>query len=485
MRNRFNCEEREHDKLEDRPPHFSSSSNNKNSFISSNCFKNNVKTMKSSPSGQDVSSPTAGVHFISPSERRREDNSSSNVGFFIKRRWRCIFGVLSALLMATAVILGSFIVFMILMSEAKRRAKTEETQYLKGLVDTINNASDVRWKARFNPFGIRVQDFSHKSLKNLTAIKEYVAHLERFFDSPRMKEHLKELEDFPDSKLPRHFDAREKWSLCPSIHQIPNQGGCGSCYAVAAMTVAADRTCILSNGTKKSQLSALDVIECCSVCGNCFGGDPLKAMVYWALEGVVTGGPDGCHPYTVNAECGTPCSPQIYGIEQQKRFCRRDKCQPGYYRNINYEEDKQKGSIAYTLFPRKMSIDQAGNKRVMLPSVIGHFNKTLKGNLDRDKIRNIIRKELITVGPTTLALPLTEEFLHYDSGIFHPYPEKDFENRIIYWHVVRLIGWGHDEGDRLYWIAANSFGEQWGENGHFKVDTSLLENFGLEYEAGL
>uniref|UniRef100_A0A915LYV4 Uncharacterized protein n=1 Tax=Meloidogyne javanica TaxID=6303 RepID=A0A915LYV4_MELJA len=225
--------------------------------------------MKSSPSGQDVSSPTAGVHFISPSERRREDNSSSNVGFFIKRRWRCIFGVLSALLMATAVILGSFIVFMILMSEAKRRAKTEETQYLKGLVDTINNASDVRWKARFNPFGIRVQDFSHKSLKNLTAIKEYVAHLER------------ELEDFPDSKLPRHFDAREKWSLCPSIHQIPNQGGCGS---------------------------SLDVIECCSVCGNCFGGDPLKAMVYWALEGVVTGGPDGCHPYTVNAECGTPCS---------------------------------------------------------------------------------------------------------------------------------------------------------------------------------
>ncbi|CAK5085608.1 unnamed protein product [Meloidogyne enterolobii] len=90
-----------------------------------------------------------------------------------------------------------------------------------------------------------------------------------------------------------------------------------------------------------------------------------------------------------------------------------------------------------------MSIDQAGNKR----------------------IRNIIRKELITVGPTTLALPLTEEFLHYDSGIFHPYPEKDFENRIIYWHVVRLIGWGHDEEDRLYWIAANSFGEQWGENG--------------------
>ena len=37
-----------------------------------------------------------------------------------------------------------------------------------------------------------------------------------------------------------------------------------------------------------------------------------------------------------------------------------------------------------------MSIDQSGNKRVMLPSVIGHFNKTLKGNLDRDKVFEFI-----------------------------------------------------------------------------------------------
>jgi hypothetical protein len=58
-----------------------------------------------------------------------------------------------------------------------------------------------------------------------------------------------------------------------------------SFQAVAAMAVAADRTCIHTNGSINSQLSALDVIECCTVCGNCFGGDPLKAMVYWALEG--------------------------------------------------------------------------------------------------------------------------------------------------------------------------------------------------------
>jgi C1A family cysteine protease len=66
-----------------------------------------------------------------------------------------------------------------------------------------------------------------------------------------------------------------------------------------------------------------------------------------------------------------------------------------------------------------------------------------------------------------MAFPITEEFLHYESGIFHPVPETDFKKRIIYWHVVRLIGWGHDEQDRIHWLAINSFGEQWGDNGNF------------------
>lgn len=52
------------------------------------------------------------------------------------------------------------------------------------------------------------------------------------------------------------------------------------------MSVASDRSCIQSNGTLKNELSAEDVLDCCEVCGNCLtGGDPLKALAYWALEG--------------------------------------------------------------------------------------------------------------------------------------------------------------------------------------------------------
>ncbi|KAL3077617.1 hypothetical protein niasHT_037002 [Heterodera trifolii] len=430
-------------------------------------------------------SPVAGgVHFLPhPSARHRHAGG-------ILRRWRCLACSLVSLLLVAAAILICVAVFTHLRAEARRKSRTDEIAYLKGLVEAVNSATEVKWKARFNPFGIRQSTFNHqKALKNLTAIKEYVAHLEHFFDSPQMKEHLKTLESFPEAQLPRNFDARDKWPMCPSIHAVPNQGGCGSCYAVSAMGVAADRTCIHTNGTDGTQLSALDVIECCEVCGNCFGGDPLKAMVYWALEGVVSGGPDGCRPYAVSSACGTPCTPNLYAEEQAKRKCRKDKCQAAYYKNSaggEYAADKRKGSFAYTLFPRKMSVDQAGNDRVLLPSVVGHFNKTSSaGPLTMEQIRTIIRKELFLYGPTTLALPLTEEFLHYDSGIFHPFPRQHFDDRIIYWHVVRLIGWGHDEDDQLFWVAVNSFGEQWGENGFFRVDTSLLEDYGLEYEAGM
>lgn len=48
----------------------------------------------------------------------------------------------------------------------------------------------------------------------------------------------------------------------------------------------------------------------------------------------------------------------------------------------------------------------------------------------------------------------------------------------------RLVGWGHDEADRLYWIAINSWGDQWGENGRFRVDTSLVEVWIVEYWKG-
>lgn len=176
---------------------------------------------------------------------------------------------------------------------------------------------------------------------------------------------FREIQSFPASDLPDDFDAREKWPSCPSIHFVPNQGGCGSCFAVSAAGVASDRSCIQSNGTIRHVLSSEDILGCCAVCGNCYGGmkhlaffnnilgDPLKAMVYWAIEGVVTGSPDGCKPYTPTVECGIPCDPVEYPNAESYRKCTR-RCQHIYYKNP-YEEDKFSGTKLPCRYSQRLS----------------------------------------------------------------------------------------------------------------------------------
>ena len=46
-------------------------------------------------------------------------------------------------------------------------------------------------------------------------------------------------------KLPKSFDAREKWPKCASlIGTIRDQSACGSCWAVAIGAMVTDRLCI-------------------------------------------------------------------------------------------------------------------------------------------------------------------------------------------------------------------------------------------------
>jgi hypothetical protein len=57
-----------------------------------------------------------------------------------------------------------------------------------------------------------------------------------------------------------------------------------SLQAVSSITVASDRSCIHSNGTFRGILSIEDVLGCCKVCGNCYGGDPLKGSSISSLK---------------------------------------------------------------------------------------------------------------------------------------------------------------------------------------------------------
>ncbi|KAJ1358478.1 hypothetical protein KIN20_016909 [Parelaphostrongylus tenuis] len=193
-----------------------------------------------------------------------------------------------------------------------------------------------------------------------------------------------------------------------------------------------DRVCIASNGKKNIELSADDILTCCSDCGNgCLGGRPLDALIYFIETGIVTGGRYGtknvCKSYEISP-CGIHRNETFYrnctGVETPK--CER-KCQPGY--SNSYNKDKSYGKDAYTL-----------------SSVVSD-----------------IQKEIIVYGPVVAVFEVFDDFFHYESGVY-----EHTAGGLAGSHAVRVLGWGVENGTP-YWLAANSWNTDWGEKGYFRI----------------
>ncbi|KAE9418661.1 hypothetical protein Angca_010244, partial [Angiostrongylus cantonensis] len=296
---------------------------------------------------------------------------------------------------------------------------TPETQVLTGaaLVDYVNKHQQL---------------FKAEERADIGALRRKV--MKSKYVNRNEKPRLDKTED-DDSKIPDSFDARIKWSHCPSISYIRDQSQCGSCWAVSAAEAMSDRACIQSDGGIQIEVSDTDILACCGEsCGNgCEGGGLIEAWEYFKQYGACSGGDYGeadvCKPYVFHP-CGHHRKEKYYGKCPNHMFptpsCKR-VCQSGY--NKSYEKDKIYGKSAY-----------------MVPN-----DETL------------IQKEIMKNGPVQAAFSVFEDFSHYKSGIYvHTAGQQDGG------HAVKLIGWGV-EGGIKYWLVANSWSVDWGENGYFRI----------------
>lgn len=48
-------------------------------------------------------------------------------------------------------------------------------------------------------------------------------------------------------------------------------------------------------------------------------------------------------------------------------------------------------------------------------------------------------------------------------------------------HTILIVGWGVDDKKGPYWIARNSYGDEWGMHGDFQVRRGH-DDFGIESE---
>jgi len=225
---------------------------------------------------------------------------------------------------------------------------------------------------------------------------------------------------------PDTFDAREQWPNCQTMKQIRNQKHCGSCWAFGAAEAMSDRQYVFKN--EDVALSAEDINSCShstfTSCGSCQGGQPACAWQYWVSTGVVS---DECYPYTAGND-SSMITPDC------KKRCTGNTA-------LDWNTDKRKGEKSY--------------------SIRGEEN---------------MKTELSTNGPFEVAFEVYEDFMSYSSGIYH-HTTGGFEGG----HAVKLIGYGEEDGEK-FWICANSWDTDWGEDGFFRILRGNDE-CGIESEA--
>jgi cathepsin B len=300
------------------------------------------------------------------------------------------------------------------------------------LIDYINAAGST-WTAGVNFEGIPLEQLRRLcgTLRDPNGYRPPVRH------------HVVDTSSLPDS-----FDPRIQWPNCPTLKEVRDQGSCGSCWAFGAVEAMSDRICVASNGSVNGHISAEDLLSCCSGCGfGCDGGFPFGAWDYFKSDGLVTGGNyhsnQGCRPYSI-AECEhhvngsrPPC-----GSEKTPKCVKQ--CEKSY--KVPYPKDKRFGNQPYSL----------------------------ESNEDQ------IKTELMKHGPIEVAFTVYEDFLLYKSGVY-----KHVTGAALGGHAVKMLGWGIENGTP-YWLVANSWNTDWGDNGFFKIlrgsDECGIESEGVAAE---
>jgi len=236
--------------------------------------------------------------------------------------------------------------------------------------------------------------------------------------------------------IPSEFDARTAFSNCTVISTVRDQSSCGSCWAFSATESFESSRCVQTG--EDVQFSTMDTAGCCKglFCGlsmGCGGGQQSAALKWMTRTGVVTGGDygsnSGCKPYEF-APCAhhvdpTPKYPACPSSEYSAS-CEKE-CESSYTTK-SYSDDKTKGSSAFGL----------NSVSDMQSAIMQH-------------------------GPLAVSFTVYSDFPTYKSGVY-----KHTSGSMLGGHAVLMTGWGTENGEDYWWIK-NSWNEEWGDGGFFKI----------------
>ena len=98
------------------------------------------------------------------------------------------------------------------------------------------------------------------------------------------------------------------------------------------------------------------------------------------------------------------------------------------------------------------------------------------GEDDAEKSQNEIQREIYKNGPVIAGMAVFTDLQDYKGGIY-----KQEKGEMIGLHAIVITGWGMKDGVK-YWVVRNSWSEEWGEKGYFRIQFGEcgIDNFGLK-----
>jgi len=291
------------------------------------------------------------------------------------------------------------------------RPVSNDDVYVKevDLVEFVNNAKTT-WTAKHYP------EFEGRPMGDLQ--RQFGNVLRPYKIKPQDRA---QQQSWSEDLLVDVSDLPEKWDWRNAegknyVGPVINQGSCGSCYSVAVAEMMSARTRIIKKEepTAANQISPDRVLKCNLYSQGCEGGFPFLASKFLQDYGAVT---EETQPYTDQDGACPAVSPDKV-VARNKGY----QYVGGYY--------------------------GACNEKAM-------------------------QRELFDHGPFVVGFEVGMGFQQYEGGVFKTeehLPEKNHFQRVN--HAVLIVGYGTEKKqgtDVPYWIAKNSWGRNWGENGYFRI----------------
>jgi len=224
---------------------------------------------------------------------------------------------------------------------------------------------------------------------------------------------LQQTSDLPKEKL---------WTNLKTAQHVRNQADCGSCWAIASSTVLEAHAEIYTG--KARSFSAQQIVMCtanpkhCGGDGGCKGATAELAMDYVLKHGCAE---EFEVPYT--GHDGT-CPDQHPALDMAQLFS-------GSGSNSNTGSAASFGMTGWETLPK---------------------------NAYEPLVRALAEK-----GPVAVSVA-ADAWFSYESGIFNGC-SKD----AVIDHAVTAVGYGEENG-KTYWLIQNSWGREWGEAGHIRLE---------------